>query len=108
MEYTLEQKALAAIRGDLWWRVPEGVHEGEREWGLVHEEVSGVELNDLQKPGFVYHIGTKAPPIMSELEAELVSVIEDADADFEREGISAQSPYRIRLLAALKKARGEA
>jgi hypothetical protein len=108
MEYTLEQKALAAIRGDLWWRLPDGDGESARAWSLLHEDVVGIELNDLQRPGFVYHIGPKAPPILSELEAELVSVIEVADADFERGGYPKNSPYRTPLRAAIKKARGEA
>jgi hypothetical protein len=76
MEYTLEQKALAAIRGDLWWRLPDGAHEDERTWSLLHEDVGCVELGDLQKPGFVYHIGPKAPPILSESEAEFCSILE--------------------------------
>ncbi len=106
MEYTLEQKALAAIRGDLWWRMLNPAHAADANWSLVHEDVVGIELNDLQKPGFVYHIGPKAPQILSELEAELVSVIESFIALYEGGGAVAPTLFAAR--AAIKKARGEA
>jgi len=110
MEYTLEQKALAAIRGDLWWRVPKPSHADDANWSLVHEDVVGIELNDLQKPGFVYHIGPKAPPILSELEAELLAALE-AMLLMHEEGATMAGlvgPIIESTRAAIKKARGEA
>ncbi len=106
MEYTLEQKALAAIRGDLWWRVLNPAHAADANWSLVHEDVVGIELNDLQKPGFVYHIGPKAPPILSELEAELLEclsyLVENCDAG----GMKIFVSQHMRDV--IKKTRGEA
>ena len=116
MEYTLEQKALAAIRGDLWWRKPDGAHEDERTWSLLHEDVGCVELGDLQKPGFVYHIGPKAPPILSELEAELLAALELLFYDYKKLADSGDAGnWRLEdlhcgivALSVIKKARGEA
>jgi hypothetical protein len=116
MEYTLEQKALAAIRGDLWWRVPDGAYENERTWSLLHEDVAPVELGDLQKRGVVYHIGPKAPPIMSELEAELLAALELLFVGFKGLADSGDAGnWRLEdlhcgkvALSAIKKARGEA
>jgi hypothetical protein len=106
MEYTLEQKALAAIRGDLWWRVPNPAHAADANWSLVHEDVVGIELNDLQKPGFVYHIGPKAPPILSELEAELLAALEASWTGWNSGVMSVEQLDGIQK--AIKKARGEA
>jgi len=107
MEYTLEQKALAAIRGDLWWRAPNPAHADAANWSLLHEDISGrPELYDLKKPGFVYHIGPKAPPILSELEAELLEclscLVENCDAG----GMKIFVSQHMRDV--IKKARGEA
>jgi hypothetical protein len=116
MEYTLEQKALAAIRGDLWWRWPEGRAEDEREWSLLHEDVVRPELNDLQKPGLVYHIGPKPPQILSELESELLAALEVIFLGFKMLADSGDAGnFRLEdlhcgkvALNAIKKARGEA
>ena len=108
MEYTLEQKALAAIRGDLWWRLPDGDGESARAWSLVHDDVVGVELNDLQRPGFVYYIGPKTPPILSELEAELLATLVDVDGYLSRECFQNVWTPRQLIQAAIKKARGKA
>jgi hypothetical protein len=108
MEYTLEQKALAAIRGDLWWRVPDGAYENERTWSLLHEDVAPVELGDLQKRGVVYHIGPKAPPILSELEAELLAALVAVDGYLAQECFHSDWTPRQLMQSAIKKARGEA
>jgi hypothetical protein len=107
MEYTLEQKALAAIRGDLWWRIPEGQTEDERKWSLLCDDISCLpELNDLQKPGFVYHIGPKAPPILSDLEAELLECLSYLVENCDDGGMQKFVSKHMRDV--IKKARGEA
>jgi hypothetical protein len=111
MEYTLEQKALAAIRGDLWWRLPNPEFADDANWSLLHEDVVGIELNDLQKPRFVYYIGPKAPPILSELEAELMAALEQIAAISNKDtGMDWDEIDEARAIAraAIKKTRGEA
>jgi hypothetical protein len=106
MEYTLEQKALAAIRGDLWWRLPDGGGERARAWSLLREDVVGIELNDLQKPGFVYYIGPEAPQILSELEAELLECLSYLVENCDDGGMQKFVSQHMRDV--IKKARGEA
>jgi hypothetical protein len=105
MEYTLEQKALAAIRGDLWWRFPDGVAP-LHEWSRVSEDFCPVSEAELTHTQAMYHIGPSAPPILSELEAELLVALETSWTCWSSGIISVEQLEGIQK--AIKKARGEA
>jgi hypothetical protein len=107
MEYTLEQKALAAIRGDLWWRFPDGVAP-LHEWSRVSEDFCPVSEAELTHTQAMYHIGPSAPPILSELEAELLAVLVAVDGYLAQECFHSDWTPRQLMQSAIKKARGEA
>jgi hypothetical protein len=111
MEYTLEQKALALLDGELWWRFPSGRTTLEQTWTLVLEdEGRGVGRGSVTHPDAVYHIGPKAPPILSELEAELLAALEEMLRLYEEGAtmVGLVGPIIESTRAAIKKARGEA
>lgn len=61
--HTTEQKALAAFKRELWWRFPEAPTADERKWSRVSDDLYGLELDDLTKPGADYFIGENPPEV---------------------------------------------
>jgi hypothetical protein len=108
MEYTLGEKAIAVLKKELWWRFPDAKSEHNKFWTLVHDDQNGVEIEDIERADAVYHIGPKAPPILSELEAELLATLVDVDGYLGRECFHNVWTPRQLIQAAIKKARGEA
>lgn len=77
MTYTLEQKALALLRKQLWWRFPNNTGR-DLEWTLMHDDMSQINESDLETPLAEYHIGDDYPPTpreLTELEAELLDIV---------------------------------
>lgn len=77
MTYTLEQKALALLRKQLWWRFPNNTGHA-LEWSLMHDDMSEINESDLEAPRAEYHIGDDCPPTpreLTELEAELLDIV---------------------------------
>lgn len=111
MEYTYQEKCVAAIECKLWWRFPEALGAGSQNWTLITDDLISIESKDLRKPGVEYYIGDeppKPPRVLSELERELLEALEEADKDFAREGFGIDGPYRAPIRAAIAKAKGEA
>jgi hypothetical protein len=111
MEYTLGEKAIAVLKKELWWRFPDAKSEHNKFWTLVHDDQNGVEIEDIERADAVYHIGPKAPPILSELEAELLAALEQIAAISNKDtGMDWDEIDEARAIAraAIKKARGEA
>ncbi len=106
MEYTLGEKAIAVLKKELWWRFPDAKSEHNKLWTLVHEDENGVEIEDIERADAVYHIGDVPPPILSELEAELLAALEASWTGSKNGFISAEQLDAIQK--AIKKARGEA
>lgn len=72
--YTLEQKALAFIRGQLWWFNKKSV---DPRWSNVSKDLNGeAEELHLYLEGFEYHIGPTPPKELTETELELVEMLE--------------------------------
>ena len=76
MNYTLEQKALAVLENNLWWRMPNGSPD-EQEWSLIVDDIGGVTTEDLKHEDAVYFIGSTPPRVLSELEGELANALEN-------------------------------
>jgi len=77
MSYTLEQKREALAKGDLWWRFPEFDDDHHRKWTLMNVDLDGwiAMLSDFDMPGAEYHIGPTAPRVLSELDGELLDLL---------------------------------
>lgn len=110
-DYTLEQKALAFIRGQLWWRVPAARNEIDRNWSNTKEDCEGeAKENHLDLKGCEYHIGPTPPKELTDTEIELVEMLERLLAfnDFLRPNGSSRVEVENEAEALIKKVRGEA
>lgn len=107
MEYTYQEKCVAAIECKLWWRFPDSFHECERKWARVTDDVTNVLASDLSKPDAEYHIGDeppKPPRVLSELERELLAALEDCRRALELANFTGELAV---VDAAIAKAKGE-
>lgn len=113
MDYTYQEKCVAAIECKLWWRFPDSVHECDREWARVTDDVTNVVASDLSKTNAEYHIGDeppKPPRVLSELERELLEALESM-VGMHEEGATLHGlvgPTIDLARAAIAKAKGEA
>lgn len=108
MEYTYQEKCVAAIECKLWWRFPDSLESDERKWSLITDDRIGVEPSDLKDPEAEYHIGDeppKPPRVLSELEQELLAALVDVRRVIEMANASGELAV---LDAAIAKAKGEA
>lgn len=106
--YTLEQKALAFIRGQLWWLNKKSV---DPRWSNVSKDINGeAEELHLYLEGFEYHIGPTPPKELTETELELVEMLERLLAfnDFLRPNGSSWLEVENEAEALIKKVRGAA
>ena len=72
-DYTLDQKAVALIRNELWWRFPDV--PGAENWSLIRDDVGIANESDLTDKNAAYHIGPTPPRVLTELEEELLGVL---------------------------------
>ena len=75
-DYTLEQKAVALIRNELWWRFPDA--PGAENWSLIRDDVGIANESDLTDKNAAYHIGPTPPRVLTELEQELLNQLKEA------------------------------
>lgn len=106
--YTLEQKALAFIRGQLWWLNKKWV---DPRWSNVSKDLNGeAEELHLYLEGFEYHIGPTPPKELTETELELVEMLERLLAfnDMVRGKGTERACIEVEAAALIKKTRGAA
>lgn len=109
--YTLEQKALAFLKGELWWRKPKSQNHIDSQWSSVRGDISGVaEESDLERERFEYHIGPTPPKELTETELELVEMLERLLAfnDMVRGKGTERACIEVEAAALIKKTRGAA
>lgn len=109
--YTLEQKALAFLKGELWWRKPKSQNHIDSQWSSVRGDISGVaEESDLERERFEYHIGPTPPKELTETELELVEMLERLlhFNDIARHPELARAGVEVEAEALAKKVRGAA
>lgn len=75
-DYTLEQKAVALIRNELWWRFPDESN-GAENWSLIRDDIGAANESDLTDKNAEYHIGPTPPRVLTELEQELLGALRD-------------------------------
>lgn len=107
MSYTLEQKALAAISDHLWWRLP-ACKDGSEAWSLVSHDFTKVTLEDLQHPDAVYFIGPTPPPVLSELEGELLEALKEVFEQCDGYVPNTSKATWRKVAAVIQKAEGQA
>ena len=88
MTYTVEQKALAVLRKQLWWRFPKGF-AGAKSWSLMTDDLSNIDESDIDQDGAEYYIGDDYPPEpreLNELEVELLNCLREVVVYAEQTG----------------------